>query len=149
MTFIAVPPVLRALQSAPAMSAHHTMASNELAVVEAQHAAGATLHFLLGKELVLAAIGCIPVTSTLQWCKFPNIAEITTLCAGQGKGPCPDYVTLVGVPRCADIVWPCTDDLEEIDTRQLHVCGAHAREGLADEGITGLLVALLGLLVTL
>ena len=54
-----------------------------------------------------------------------------------------------GVPRCVNIVWPCTDDLEEIETRQLHVCGAHAREGLADEGITGLLVALLGLLVTL
>ena len=78
MTFIAVPPVLRA-QSAPALSAHHTMASNELTVVEAQHAAGAALHFLLGKELVLAAIGCVPVTSTLQWCEFTNIAEIPTL----------------------------------------------------------------------
>ena len=77
--------------------------------------------------------------------------------AGQGKGPCPDYVTLVGVPCCVDFFWPCADDVEEIDMRQLHVCGAHAREGLAGDGlvpleddtITGLLVLLLGLLVTL
>ena len=61
------------------------------------------------------------------------------------------------MPLCVDIVWPCANDLEEIKTRQLHVCGTHAREGLAGDGlvpleddtITGLLVLLLGLLVTL
>ena len=58
-----VPPVLRALRQAIVTSALHAMASDELAVVEAQHAACAALHFLLGKEKVLVAI-CVPITST-------------------------------------------------------------------------------------
>ena len=58
-----VPPVLRALRQAIVTSASHAMASDKLAVVEAQLAARAALHFLLGKEDVLVAIG-VPVTST-------------------------------------------------------------------------------------
>ena len=74
------------------------------------------------------------------------------MCAGQGKDPCPGYVAHVGVVRCDDII---VDDLEEIKALGLQVGGGHACEGLAgvvpleDDGIAGLLVALLGLLVTL
>ena len=58
-----VPPVLRASRQAIGTSALHAMARHELAVAEAQHAACAALHFLLGEENVLVAI-CEPITST-------------------------------------------------------------------------------------
>ena len=60
-----VHPVLRALRQAIVTNASHAMASDKLAVVEAQLAACAALHghYLLGKEDVLVAIG-VPVTST-------------------------------------------------------------------------------------
>ena len=63
MTKHDVPPELRASRQAVVTSSLYAMASDELAVVEAQHAACATLHFLLGKEVVLVAI-CEPITST-------------------------------------------------------------------------------------
>ena len=73
------------------------------------------------------------------------------MCAGQGKDPCPGYVAHVGVVRRADII---VDNLEEMKTLGLQVGGGHAGEGLAggvleEDGIASLLVALLGLLVTL